>query len=511
MPDILLADRYRLGPRIGTGGSAQVFEARDERLDRRVAVKVLDDAAATTADPAARQRFESESRTAAQFVHPNAVTVFDAGSDEGMLYVVMELVTGGSLAELLARSGPVPSLDVARIGAQVASALAAAHAAGIIHRDVKPSNVLLDERGNAKLADFGIARRLDEIGESFTSTGMVMGTRHYVSPEQARGEPLGATTDIFSLGVTLYEATTGTRPPDAIDRGTEDRLDVRAVVPDADPGLAAVIERATVIPVAERYGSATAMADALTNTTARVAPVTPDGTAIMPEHLRPVADGAGAATTPMTHPAPPPPAAAGLPADLGEERRRRRQTRRVAIGVVLAVVLGVAVLVALTRDNGTSDAGSALTTTVAPVLDPVATTTAAAPTTAAPTTTPTTAAPTTATPTTVAAPPTVPVTSAPAGPVELIPGFPLPADIDEFLATLQDDPELAGARGKDLAKELDKLLGEAPGRFDDRRDALIAHVEEWRDAGELDDTIAAEALVLLEALDGPTQRGGKPD
>ncbi len=289
--DTVLADRYRLGERIGTGGSSHVYEAHDDRLDRPVAVKLLDEAAAETADPAARRRFESESRTAAQFFHPNAVAVLDAGSDQGSLFLVMELVTGGSLAQRLADSGPLPSSAVAKLGAQLASALAAAHSVGIVHRDVKPANILLDTNGNAKLADFGIARRFDEIEQSLTSTGMVMGTRHYVSPEQARGQPLSAATDIFSLGVTLYEAATGTRPPSAVDRPVGDRLDVRAVDPTIDASLATVIERATALPIDARFGDAAQMADALAAAALipppRFVPSPLDRTAVMPEHLRP--------------------------------------------------------------------------------------------------------------------------------------------------------------------------------------------------------------------------------
>ncbi len=168
--DELLGGRYRVGERIGAGGSAQVFTGRDEVLDRPVAIKLLDDAAARSADPAARERFRNEARTAAAFVHPHAVTAFDAGSDQGYLFLVMELLTGGTLAERLV-AGPMDSSDVRRVGAQIGSALAAAHAAGIIHRDVKPSNIMIAIDGTAKLGDFGIARRFDEIGESLTRTG----------------------------------------------------------------------------------------------------------------------------------------------------------------------------------------------------------------------------------------------------------------------------------------------------------------------------------------------------
>ena len=471
MSATLLAERYHLGARIGTGASAIVFEARDERLDRPVAIKVLDDAAALTADPAARQRFETESRTAARFIHPNAVTVFDAGSDDGMLYVVMELVTGGSLAERLARSGRLSSADVARIGAQVASALDAAHAAGIIHRDVKPSNVLLDDRGDAKLADFGIARRLDEIGESMTSAGMVMGTRLYVSPEQARGETLGPASDVFSLGVTLFEAVSGVRPPSALERSAEHRLDVRAIVPSVDPGLADAIADATAIPLAERCPTARAMADALASTASRAG----GGTAVMPAHL-------------LT---------AGLSDNLVAERRHRRRVR--IAGVVAAVAV---VALALAAALGPGDSLDDSVTTSAPAA-PIVT---SAPVTTAPVTTvvPTTVAPTTAAPTTVA--PTAPPTTPPL--TELIPGFPIPADIDEFLDILENDPNIVGPRGDDLLEQLDDVLTQRRGNFEDNKDEMSDRIEEWRDDGELDPVVAAAAIAFLDAVDEPRRGNG---
>ena len=403
----MLARRYLLGDRIGTGGTSHVHEARDVVLDRPVAVKLLDEAAATTADPALRRRFESESRTAAQFIHPNAVAIFDAGIDQGQLFLVMELVSGGTLADRLSRVGPMTSADAARLGAQIASALAAAHAVGIIHRDVKPANVLLDERGNAKLADFGIARRFDEIEDALTSTGMVMGTRHYVSPEQAYGQPLGPPTDIFSLGVLLYEAVTGVRPPSAIDRAADRRLDVRAVDASVDPRLA---ERDRTSdrhpgrgPIRRRRanggdphgcgGIARACdgADVVHRHHARAPPTGTDG--------RGGRDGGGGATTPSARTIGP---AAAMPLvgdRLLDERRHRQRLLRIGGGIVALVLIGAALAVALSMALGDDDPGiTAVTTTAQPAA---AVTTVAPATTIAPTTVaPTTVAPTTMPPTT---------------------------------------------------------------------------------------------------------------
>uniref|UniRef100_UPI000A2F4C29 serine/threonine-protein kinase n=1 Tax=Ilumatobacter nonamiensis TaxID=467093 RepID=UPI000A2F4C29 len=285
----LLTGRYRVGASIGAGGSARVFRARDQRLGRDVAIKLLDDDAARSADPAARQRFENEARAGARFVHPNAVTVFDAGSDQGRLFLVMELLSGGSLAERLADSGPMESAEVALLGTQIGGALAAGHAGGLLHRDVKPSNILFTDDGTAKLADFGIARRFDEIEESLTDTGMVMGTRQYVSPEQAAGRELTEATDQFSLGVTLFEAVTGTRPPNAVERDPDDVLDPVRLVPTVPSTLASAISIASAVPIDQRFPSMSELVERLALVTGAAGTGQhPDAdTATMPAHLRP--------------------------------------------------------------------------------------------------------------------------------------------------------------------------------------------------------------------------------
>ncbi len=529
--DTVLGQRYRLGDRIGTGGTARVFQAHDERLDRQVAVKVLDEAAANTADPSLRRRFDSEARTAARFVHPNAVTIFDAGTDGGSLYLVMELVTGGSLAQRLSDTGPMTSDRAAVLGRQVASALAAAHAAGIIHRDVKPANVLLDDDGDAKLADFGIARRFDEIAESMTSTGMVMGTRTYVSPEQAYGQPLGPPTDIFSLGVTLYEAVTGVRPLSAIERAPDHRLDVRDVDPTIDSNLADVISRATAMSVDDRFASAGEMADVLgaatsppASTGAQGAAVLGDNTQVMPEHLRPdirAAAFADSATTPMTSAALPTPgviAGAASPligAQLAEERNQHKRASRMAASIgAVVLLLGIGAYVLGRGDDSTSDAATDSNEAVA--LEIETSVEAAAVTSVPGITIPPTAPSATPAPTTVASTTLPPTTPAP--PTEIIPGFPIPIDVQQFLATIDANPDLVGERGEELAKELDRVLRERPNRIAQRADDLRDRVEQWVDDEELDPAIAGVTIVYLDeaiaanpAPEGPGPGGDDDD
>jgi serine/threonine protein kinase len=208
----LIAGRYRLQRRIGGGAMGVVWLAKDELLDRTVAVKHLLLTAGLSAEEAeqARKRSSREARIAARLQHRHAITVFDVVDDNGMPVLVMEYLPSQSLAEVLAARGPLPPAEVARIGAHAASALAAAHAAGIVHRDVKPGNILLGEDGTAKITDFGISRAQDD--GTLTGSGSFAGTPAFLSPEAARGEKPTAASDVFSLGATLYAIVEGRFP-----------------------------------------------------------------------------------------------------------------------------------------------------------------------------------------------------------------------------------------------------------------------------------------------------------
>src|SRR3954447_20575792 len=203
--------RYELHRQLGRGGMAEVFLARDQLLDRPVAVKALFTEFAS--DPAFVQRFRREATAAANLNHPNIVGVYDWGETEGTYFIVMEYVDGRSLSEVLRDEGPLHPDRVADIGADVAAALGFAHRNGVVHRDVKPGNVLLTQAGQVKVADFGIARAIEASpDDNLTQVGQVMGTATYFSPEQARGEAVDPRSDLYSLGCVLYELSVG-RPP----------------------------------------------------------------------------------------------------------------------------------------------------------------------------------------------------------------------------------------------------------------------------------------------------------
>ena len=202
-----IAGRYAVGEVIGRGGMGEVRAGHDLRLDRDVAVKLLNPD--VVALPKARERFEAEARAAARLTHPNIVVVYDSGEHEGVLFLVMERLPGRTLADELSR-GSLSVERVRSVGADVLAALGAAHNAGVVHRDLKPGNVLLAADGTAKVADFGIAKAVGDV--DLTTTGILLGTPAYLSPEQLDGEVATPASDIYSVGVLLYEALAGTKP-----------------------------------------------------------------------------------------------------------------------------------------------------------------------------------------------------------------------------------------------------------------------------------------------------------
>ncbi|MFF6953222.1 protein kinase [Streptomyces iakyrus] len=233
---VLLAGRYRLEVEIGRGGMGEVWRAYDETLARAVALKLL---LPQDTDATATSRFRLEAQTAGRLNHPNVVGVLDFGEYDNRLYLVMELVEGDSLAGVLSGSGPLPAEQVARLAAQASAGLAAAHAQGIVHRDVKPANLLLDTHGTLKIGDFGIARFLDDPGAALTATGQIVGTGLYLAPERALGKPAGPASDMYSLGCVLYQLLSG-RPPFQADTAVallHQHLD-SAPVPPRELGVA---------------------------------------------------------------------------------------------------------------------------------------------------------------------------------------------------------------------------------------------------------------------------------
>ena len=352
----VLGGRYRLGGLLGRGGMAEVYEGWDERLDRPVAVKLLRPDMA--ADPLLRNRFEVEARAAARLSHPNVVAVFDTGEDDGTPFIVMEQLPGETLADIMV-AGPVDQEWLRRLTRDVLAALAAAHTAGIVHRDVKPGNILISHDGSAKVADFGIAKAVEGVVGDTTATGVLLGTPAYLAPERLDGQPATPQSDLYSLGVVLYEALAGVKPftgatplavADAIMRS--EPVPLAEARPGVDPVLAGVVEQALAKDPALRPPSALEMAAAL-----GVAPA--EATAAVP-------GGEGDADATVVDVAPP--ARAGhdsLAAVVRSWRSAgwallRRRPRLAAAGVGALVVLLLVVLITAAggsrpRSDGTLD------------------------------------------------------------------------------------------------------------------------------------------------------------
>ena len=258
-----IAGRYELEELAGTGGMSSVYRARDTLLERYVALKVLHEYHG--ADAESIERFRREARAVAQLSHPNIVTVIDRGEDGGRQFIVFEYVDGENLKELVAREGPLPVGRALELGIQIGEGLACAHENGVVHRDVKPQNVLLNGDGLAKVTDFGIARSLD-VEHGMTQTGTIVGTSNYIAPEQASGRGVDERTDIYSLGVVLFELLTGDVPfpgenfvAVALRHVHEQAPSVLERRPDVPLRVAHLVERALAKDPDDRFPSMTSM------------------------------------------------------------------------------------------------------------------------------------------------------------------------------------------------------------------------------------------------------------
>jgi len=333
----VLADRYELEELVGSGGMSSVYRAHDRILDRRIALKILHQH--FNDDDEYVQRFLREARTVAGLSHPNIVTVIDRGDHDGQQFIVFELVEGETLKRLIEREGPLPVTRALELAIQVAHGLRSAHERGLVHRDVKPQNVLLNGNGEAKVTDFGIAREID-VQHGMTQTGTVMGTSDYISPEQAQGGHVDEHTDVYSLGVVLYELLTGEVPftgdnfvAVAMRHINESPPNVRERRPDVPPRVAAATARALAKDPRDRWPSMAELCRELEACLAEAAEEDEEGTVVLP-----------------------PPARAARP-------RRSRPRRRISMAALLiaagAILLAVVLAIALVLgDRGGSPGGA---------------------------------------------------------------------------------------------------------------------------------------------------------
>jgi len=354
----ILNDRYKITERIGIGGMAEVYRAYDNNLDREVAVKVM--LPQYAADPTFTKRFRQEAASAARLQSPYIVGIHDWGLDIDTYYIVMEYLRGTDLKTAIRERGTINQRKAAEIGSQVAQALSVAHASDIIHRDIKPQNIMIQPDGNIKVMDFGIARAGDA---HLSQTATVLGTAHYVSPEQAQGKELTGSSDIYSLGIVLYEAVTGKLPfegQDAVSVAVKQVNDIpelpSPINPNIDPTLEAIIMKALEKDPANRFANATEMRQVLNdylagrpvsldgpnqaatrvmNPAAAVAPVAvAAGTTAMPAILREQGtDGSGATTYQDNR------------ADEGEKKSRKGLIAGIIIALLAVAGIAVAIFV----------------------------------------------------------------------------------------------------------------------------------------------------------------------
>jgi serine/threonine-protein kinase len=377
----ILAGRYELGERLGVGGMSTVRLARDRRLEREVAVKVLAEHLAE--DPQFIARFRREALAAARLVHPNIVQVFDFGLDEptGRHYIVMERIRGQSAAEILRDRGILPVSEALAIVSHACRGLDYAHRNGVVHRDIKPGNLLRSEEGLVKVADFGIARTMGD-ESSITQVGSVLGTAAYLAPEQAHGEEAGPRADLYGLGVVAYQLVSGRLPYEAqsltelaLKQQREAPPLLHKLNPEVTPQLAAAIDRALALEPGDRFASAEEMRRALADGARGVGPMPEDEsthvlqaqtsatTVSPPRHDPPTADQPAVVEPrrpqPSRRPAPAPAARVEAPPrpDRSAPRRRRRGRVRRVLGMLLVLILigaGAAAAIVGTSNSGGS-------------------------------------------------------------------------------------------------------------------------------------------------------------
>ena len=330
-----IAGRFQLEDKIGSGGMSTVYRAFDPTLERWVAIKLMHRDIST--DPDQLERFRREARAVARLSHPHLVTIIDAGEDDGTPYIVFEYVEGETLKDRIRRVGRLPVPEAVAYAIEVGRALSCAHANRLVHRDVKPQNVLIDNEGRAKVTDFGIARSLELDG--LTAAGRVLGTTDYVSPEQALGHQVTEQSDIYSLGICLFEMLTGevpfradTQVAVAMQHVRQRLPDVQHIRPEISAALASVIERATAKEVANRYATVDQMVHDLEH--------------VLGIEAARAGETSGEATTVLQ----------ALPSDTAEfAPGRLRRPRRVVITTAVAVglVAGVVALFVTRTEPGT--------------------------------------------------------------------------------------------------------------------------------------------------------------
>ena len=384
-----VANRYELLEQLGSGGMATVWRAWDQRLQRYVAVKLL--APVLAADPGFQVRFEREARHAARLSHPNVVAVFDFGADDGIPFLVMELVDGESLGARLRRAGVLDPISTVQVCGSILDGLAEAHGHGIIHRDVKPSNILIGTNGNVKIADFGVARTLGDSAH-LTDTGVLMGTVGYLSPEQCAGKPASPRSDLYAVGCVVYECLTGGPPftgesPASVmyQHLHATPISIGARRPETPAQLRGAVERALQKDPDFRFTSASQMKGALTQGLGVSSEVTDVGHPFIPLDHLPTQEIDK--TTPFAHRQPIP-------------ERKRWRLYLVATAALLLVIGASAVGAVELRHRAPGSSHRALPPST---VSRTTTSTSVPPTTTSPSTTTTTASTTTTEPSPVQA------------------------------------------------------------------------------------------------------------